>query len=161
MPDLSPLLETVITAVQSAIDAVNPAYGSVLTSDFKEESERLAIEQYQQSDGAIDVWVITADNGPEVEGEAPGEYYCILQIACQYWNVRVGDANWEKTARQLVTAIQTALSGNAGIFRIGGQVPLHDTPETATIESQGFQLVEDMKVYKGVITLQVEARRWS
>ena len=151
-----------MTAVATEIDAVNLAAGTVLTSDLKEESEREGIEKYQNlTSKLIDLWVVTSGPPKEIEGPAPGENYRIYPITCLYWNVRSGDADWEKTARTQVETICDRLNQNSNVFRIGGQIQLR-TEEVALVEAQGFETIEDgMLVFKAVVTLQVEARRWA
>jgi len=160
MPAATPTLEQVVAAVKTEIDAVNPASGTVLDSALKLESEREAIEAYQQADGTIDLWVVTSDGARELEGDAPGENYSLYRIVCRYWNVRVGDASWEKTARTQVETIRDRLNKNAAVFRISSQVQLL-APETASIAAAGFDDVEEMLAYKAAVVLEVEARRWT
>lgn len=161
MPSPTPTLEAVLTAIQTEIDAVNFATGSVIVTAPKFESELEGIEAYKQAgDGSIDLWRVSAEAVDEIEGDAPGEAYSIYQVLCEYWNVREGDANWEKTGRQQVETIRDRLNGNANVFRPSGQVQLQ-TPETASVEGQGFEFVEDQLVFKAAVSLRVEARRWS
>ena len=161
MPTAVPALEAVLTAIQTEIDAVNFATGSVIVTDLKFESELEGIEAYKQAgDGSIDLWRVTG-TPDEIEGDAPGEAYSIYDILCEYWNVREGDANWEKGGRQQVEAIRERLNGNANVFRPSGQTSVFGTPETATVEDQGLEFVEDQLVFKARIRLRVEARRWS
>jgi len=149
-----------VAAVRAAIDAVNPALGTVLDSRSNFDSELRFIEGYKQSDHSLDLWVVFSETLPEIEGDATGEAYPIYRIVCEYYNIILSTKTWDKLARALVKTIHDALNGNASIFRIGGQVQLF-TPETAIVESQGFELVEgEQYVFKARISLQVEARRW-
>lgn len=169
MPDATPAAETVIAAVKAEIDAVNPAWGTVLDSDnpiAEGEGEIEFIEQYQMpvadpNEGAIDLWVVSKEGGAQREGDAPGQVYEFPRIFLQYWGVRLADASWDKTARAQIAAVLNRLSQNsANIFRIGGQIQL-ETPETVTVARQGFETVGGQHVYKARLELTYEARRWA
>jgi hypothetical protein len=153
---------TVRAAIVSAIDAVNPAWGTVLSSDLRFESELQAIKAYQQGSGgnqwAIDLWAVKLEKSPHRQGKAVGEVYVDLGFVAQYWNVRSADSVWEATADTQVKTAVAAISGNSGIFRIGGQIQIGGTPEIAVVESQGFEMLEEMKVYKAKILIPVESR---
>lgn len=156
----SPTAATVVTAVKTAIDAVNPASGSVLESRSRYDSVLRFLEAYKQSDHSLDLWIVYVDGIQEIEGDATGEGYSIYHVVAEYYNLTVGSADWDKDARAQVETIRTALCGASSVFRIGGQIQLF-TPETASVESQGFEDVEDQQVFIGRVGMQVEARRWA
>jgi hypothetical protein len=165
MPATVPTLDAIITAVAAAIDAVNETFGTVLVADQPYDSELEFIEEYRidsgGNEGKIDLWVVTSLAPEEFEGEAASENYCVYPILCRYWNIRVNDPIWEKNARLQVEAIRDALNKNSAIFRIGSQFQLI-ADETCSVEAQGFDEVEgEQRVYKAILKLEVEARRWT
>lgn len=165
MAAASPALEMVLAAIKTEIEELADI-GTVKTSDHTLEDD----VEFLEAEGLLDtssmnVWIVDLQAAPEVEGDAPGEVYVIYRIGIRYWSIREGDADWSKKARQKAAEVQEKLSGNTDVFRIGGQVPLLDTPETVQIDSHGkipIQATEGAQMlFQTTLSLAVEARRWS
>lgn len=165
MAAATPALETVLTAIKDAIDALADI-GTVLTSDHNLEDDIEFLEVKGLLDTtSMNVWIVDLQSSREVEGDAPGEVYVIYQIGIRYWSIREGDEEWSKKARQKAAEVQEALSGNSDVFRIDGQVPLLDTPEVVQIDAHGKTPIQGTEgaqmLFQTSLSLAVEARRWS
>lgn len=160
----TPALETVLAAIKAEIEELADI-GTVKTSDHTLEDDVEFLEAEGLLDtSSMDVWIVDLLGSREIEGEAPGEVYDIHSIGIRYWSIREGDAEWSKKARQKAAEVQEKLSGNADVFRIGGQVPLY-TPETVQIDAHGKTPIQGTEgtqmVFQTSLSLAVEARRWS
>lgn len=160
----TPALETVLAAIKTRLEALADI-GVVKTSDHTLEDDIEFLEEQGLLDtSSMNVWIVDLQGSREVEGDAPGEVYVVHSIGIRYWSIREGDAEWSKKARQKAAEVQEALSGNADVFRIGGQVPLY-TPETVQIDAHGKTPIQGTEgtqmVFQTSLSLAVESRRWS
>lgn len=165
MPTGTPSVETVITAVKAAIDAIS-LIGTVITSDnpLEDDFEWIDVNAYMAS-GSMDLWIVELAGAEAFEGAAVGEFYDRYEIRIRYWSVRTDDAEWSKKARIKAQSVVDALTGASSIFAISSQRQLF-TPETVRIVSHGERGIRDaagpdQKVFETLLSLQVEARRWS
>ncbi len=163
MVNAIPSLEDVLEAIKDEMETVS-GVGTVLTSDHPLEDDIEFIETSGlKVDGSMDVWIVELSQVREIEGESAGEIYDLYDVGIRYWSMRTNDAAWSKKARQLVELVRTALAGNPNIFAIDGQTQLF-TPETVKFESHGkFNITGvdgDQMVFRSVLSLTVEARRW-
>lgn len=166
MPTATPSVETVLTAVKAAIDAI-ASIGTVLTSDspIEDDVEWLDVSNYI-SGGSMNLWVVELAGDEAFEGQAVGEFYSRYDVRIRYWSIRTNNASWSAEARAKVQSVVDALTGAASIFAISSQRQLH-TPETVRIVSHGPREIRDVAqggsqmVYETVLGLTVEARRWS
>ena len=155
----TPILEDVISAIQTLLVAL-PVSGTVKLTDRTLDSEYEDLDLFKNATTAkLDLWRIECESVDEEEEAASGEHYSIYNVIVTYTNVRLADDQWSKKARLEFEAARDELNQNAGVFAIAGQRQLR-TPETVNIRSHGFEDVEDQKVYKAVLALQVEARRF-
>jgi hypothetical protein len=162
----TPTLETVITAIKAAIDALGATIGTVYLQfhQFEDDVEFLRNKGLISSSGT-NVWFIECAGIEESEGDAAGEIFELYQIEITYWSIRQDNDAWSKEARQKAEQVRDALAGASSIFAISGQRQLL-APETVRLIShgprdirageQGVQLVYETK-----LGLTVEARRWS
>lgn len=156
----SPTLETVLTAVKTAVAAV-ASVGTVVEYDHPMEDPWEYLEDYQDATtGALNVWLIDVESIDEVEGPANRENYSIYNIRIRYFSVRVNSADWSKQGRTLIESVRDAINFASAIFAISGQRQLR-TPETCSLRSWGFEDEADQKIYKGELALSVEARRFA
>lgn len=163
MPAATPTVETVATAIKTAMDAI-ASLGTVYTGFHGYESDvEFILKNSLISSGSMNAWFIDLKNIREVEGRAIGETYELYDIEIRYWSLRTANADWSKEARQKAESVRDAISGAASIFRISSQVQLQ-TPETVQIEAHGpvdlRQAGGTQMVYLTVLSLAVEARRW-
>jgi hypothetical protein len=164
MPTSTPSVEAVLTAVKTAIDAL-PSIGTSITSDQTIEDDVDFLDNLGLlASSSMDLWVIELRGSAELEGGGQGEKYEIYSVWVRYWSIRTGDAEWSKKARLNAEAVRETLSGNANVFRIGGQVQITDTPETVQLESHGRRTISGTEgpqmLYESILSLEVEARRW-
>lgn len=163
MPASTPSVESVLAAIKAQIETL-PGIGVVKTSDQAiEDDMEYLVELGVDGLADFDVWVVELRGAPEREGDGVGEKYLTYSFWIRYWSLRTNDQDWSQKARIQAAAVQELLSGNANVFRVGGQVPLH-TPEAVTIESHGKRTISGdegpQMIYQTVLTLEVEARRW-
>lgn len=164
MPASTPALETIMTAVKTALDAI-ASLGTVYTGFHGLESDvEFIIKNSLVASGSMNAWFIDLKGTREQEGQAIGEAYEQHELEIRYWSLRTNNANWSKEARQKAESVRDALSGASSVFRIGGQVQLR-TPETVQIDSHGQVDLRHFggtqMAYLTVLSLTVEARRWS
>lgn len=165
MAAATPALETVLAAIKTKMDALADI-GTVLTSEHTLEDDVEFLESLGLIDASsMNVWIVDLQGAPEIEGDAPGEVYVVYRIGIRYWSIREGDSEWSKKARLKAAEVQETLSGSSDVFRIGGQVPLLDTPETVQVDSHGKVPIAGTEgtqmVFQTSLSLSVEARRWS
>lgn len=166
MPTGTPSVETVITAIKTAIDAI-ASIGTVIVSDspLEDDVEWIDVNSYI-SNGSMNLWVIELAGDETFEGSAVGEFYSRYDVRIRYWSIRTNNADWSKEARQKAQSVVDALTGVPSIFAISSQRQLH-TPEVLRIVSHGPREIRDVAqggtqmVYETVLALTVEARRWS
>lgn len=164
MPAASPALETVLAAIKTKIETL-PSIGTVKTSDHTLEDDVDFLEDQGLLDAdTMDVWIAELLGSHEQEGDAAGEVYDIYGIRIRYWSIRTGDPDWSQKARLKAEDVRQLLTGNTDVFRIGGQVQLF-TPETVQIDSHGKVNIRgtegEQMIFQTVLSLAVEARRWS
>jgi len=96
----TPTLETVITAIKAAMDAIS-SLGTVLTGYETVEDQVEVVERGGYiSSGSMNLWFIELDGIDEIEGDSPGEVYEQYGIRIRYWSLRTNTADWSKEARQ-------------------------------------------------------------
>lgn len=162
----SPTMETVITAIKAAMDAISPTVGTTYTGWHTLEDDVEAIIKKGLLGSSIDMWMIEGEQGDSQEGDAAGEIFEFYRITITHWCLRTADDDWSKTARQKAEAVRDALVGASSVFAISGQRQLQ-APETVQIMSHGPKKIgEDSEaggqmVYETVLGLTVEARRWA
>lgn len=159
----TPALETVLAAIKTAMEAI-ASIGTVRVFDHTLEDDVEFLDEIGLLDAdSMDLWIVELEGVSPEEGSAPGEIYEIYNLRIRYWSIRTGDEEWSKGARQKAASVCDALSGNAAVFRIGGQVQLR-TPETVAIDSHGPTSIQGPEggqlVYQTMLSLSVEARRW-
>ena len=159
----TPTLETVITAIKAAMDAIS-SLGTVLTGYETVEDQVEVVERGGYiSSGSMNLWFIELDGIDEIEGDSPGEVYEQYGIRIRYWSLRTNTADWSKEARQKAESVRDAVSGLASVFAISSQRQLR-TPETVGIASHGPASIRGTEgehmIYETVLRLSVEARRW-
>jgi hypothetical protein len=148
----TPTLETVITAIKAAIDALGATIGTVYLQfhQFEDDVEFLRNKGLISSSGT-NVWFIECAGIEESEGDAAGEIFELYQIEITYWSIRQDNDAWSKEARQKAEQVRDALAGASSIFAI-----ISHGPRDIRAGEQGVQLVYETK-----LGLTVEARRWS
>ncbi len=164
MPAATPDLEDVLAAVKAEMLTVS-GIGTVLTSDHTLEDDMDFLEDEGLLDSDyMDLWIVDLRASQEREEGAPGEVYVVHDVRIRYWSIRTADPDWSQKAREKAEEVRTLLSGNASVFRVDGQVQLF-TPETVQIESHGRAPISGAEggqmVWQTVLSLQIEARRWS
>jgi hypothetical protein len=157
----TPTLDTVVAAVVTAL----AGQGSIVNGYTTLEDEVEVVENGSYiSAGSMNLFWVDVRSVEEFEGPASGEIMERYTIEIDYWSLRTGNADWSKEARVKAEAARDALSGAATIFAISSQRQLY-TPETVQIDSHGPEEINGTEgpqmVYKTVLSLQVEARRWS
>ncbi len=156
----TPTLEVVLTAIRTTMLAIPSFVGTVRVFERTLDSEYEYLDLLKSPTTAVlDLWIVEIDTTDEEEAEAAGEQYSLYNVTITYTNVRLDDLEWSKKARIEAERVRDGLNQSAAVFAIGGQRQLR-TPETVSIQSHGFEDVEDQKVYRTVLTLQVEARRF-
>lgn len=164
MPASTPDLEDVLDAIKAEMQTIS-GVGTVLTSDhtLEDDMDFLEDEGLLDSDD-MDLWIVDLRASQELEQGAPGEVYDVHDVRIRYWSIRTADPDWSRKARQKAEEVRALLSGNASVFRVDGQVQLF-TPETVSIESHGRAAISGAEggqmVWQTVLSLQIEARRWS
>jgi len=160
-----PILDDVIEAVKTELDSV-VGLGTAITSDSPlEDDVDFIITNNFLTAGTMNLFIITATSSPEFEGRASLEVYNRYQVVVFIWTIRTADAAWDRKARQKAEAARDEISGNTAIFRIGGQVPVADTPETCSLQDHGKSEVSGEEgpqmIYRSELRFEVEARRWT
>lgn len=166
MPTATPSLETVIDAVAAALGGI-ASLGTVLKREhhLEDDVEFLEVNGYI-SGGSLDLWFIDLEATSEFEGQGVGEAYTRYHLRIRYWSMRTNNADWSKEARVKAQSVCDALTDNAAVFEIAGQVQLF-TPTTVGVASHGpLQIRDDARaagqmIFETVLGLTVEARRWS
>lgn len=158
----TPTIETVITAIKTAMDAI-ASLGTVLTGFHTREDEVSVITRGGYiSSGSMNLWFIDCKEIRELEGEATQEFYEQYVIQITYWSLRTNNADWSKEARQKAESVRDALTGVSSIFAINYRQIT--TPETVQIAEHGPHDIAGaegtQRVYRTVLELVVEARRW-
>ncbi len=164
MATSTPTLEAVLAAIKTAVLSV-ASVGTVKSSDHPFEDDLEWLEQQSLLDlPSWDAWIVELRGVSEAEGAAAGEVYDIYSIGIRHWSSRTDNADWSQEARELSEAVREAISGNEDVFRIGGQVQLF-TPETVSFDSHEKVNIRgtegDQMVFRSVLSLAVEARRWA
>lgn len=165
MAAATPTVEQVITAIETAMNAISPSIGTVYTSFHTREDDVDFIRiNGLISSGSMNAWFIDLVNVEEAEGPAAGEIYEFYQIAIVYWSLRTNNADWSEEARIKAESVRTALSGLAAVFAISSQRQMN-TPETVRLLSHGPKEIRGTEgqqmVYETVLGLTAEGRRWS
>lgn len=156
---LTPTVEQVIAAVKTAIAAAFPTH-DVLAYETTLDDDREYIDQFQDPDtGRLDLWLIDVESVDPIEGPAAREDYEPIRVRARYLSLRKSDLDWSQTARTNAETARATLAQNNSIFRIGGQVPINNTPETVSLE-HGSEELEGSKIYRDILRLTVEGRRW-
>jgi len=164
---------TAVPALETVIDAVHTALNAVVTPDpilkcdhrFEDDVEFIEINSYV-SGGSMNLWVIDVEPSSPFDGQGVGEQYDRYNIRIRYWSLRTNNADWAKEARIRAKAVVEALTNNAAVFAISGQVQLF-TGTTVSMEGPGAVQIRDraraagQMVYQVILRLQVEARMWS
>lgn len=161
-----PTIEQVVDGVHSVISPIG-SIGTVLKAEhhLEDDVEFLKVNSYI-SGGALDLWFIDLASTTPFEGQGVGEGYDRYEIRVRYWSMRTNDPEWSKKARLKAVSVVDALVDHPSVFQIGGQVQLF-TPTTAAIMSHGPAQIRDVAraggqmIYETVISLTVEARRWT
>ena len=162
---LVPTMDAVIEAVKTRLDTVS-GLGTVITSDnpFEEDVDFIEINSHISS-GSMNLFIVSAEAAPEFEGPASLEVYSRIQVIVQIWILRTGSATWDKITRDKAEAARDEISGNAAIFRIGGQVPVTGTPETVSLTDHGKGEISGddgpQMIWKSELKFEVETRRWT
>lgn len=163
MGTATPTLETILTAIKTALDGVG-GLGTVVTYDHKFDVDTEYLQTLQnQTTGTLDLWIVDLINSRQREPVA-GEVFELFDIRCRLFCKRAQSSTWGQTARTQLVAGQNALVKNASIFAIGSQRQLL-TEETVELASFGKQTISDHRgvqtVFLGDLRLTVEARRWA
>ena len=160
----TPTLNEAIDAVKTALDAISPSIGSVLTGfhTLADDVEFIENGSYKSS-GSMNLFFIEGRSIPAQEGPSPGEFYEPYEISIRLWTLRTANADWSKEARAKAELARDELEGNPDVFRIGGQVPLR-TPETVQLIEHSPTPIRDEAgeemVYQTELRLTVEGRRF-
>lgn len=159
----TPTLETVLTAIKTALDGVG-GLGTVVTYDHKYDVDVEYLQSLQnQTTGALDLWIVDVLRTTTREPVA-GEVFETFHVRARLFCKRANSATWGQTARTQLVAGQNALTKNAAIFAIGSQRQLLEE-ETVSLEAFGKQTISDHRgaqtVFLGDLRLNVEARRWA
>lgn len=158
----TPTLSGVTAAIKVEMDAITPSIGTVFDQEHNLEDEVEQIVANQSGSGTADDWYIDLRAQTAVEGPANGENYRVWNIGIRYVSVRVGDADWLKTARLRVSQVVDKLTKNDAVFAINSQPQLR-TPELVSVIAFG-KVVGGGPVYEGnqwvegELSLDVEAR---
>jgi hypothetical protein len=162
MAATTPTLAQIIAGILSEMGGI-ASIGDLLDGRETLEDDVEFLLRNDFLDETMDVWFIDLAGTREVEGDAAGEVYDVHQIEIRYWSIRTNDIDWSGAARLKAESVRDELAGNANVFRIGGQVQLV-TPETVQITEHGPQTIRaeegEQMVYRTVLQLAVEARRW-
>lgn len=156
-----PTLEAAIDAVHGVVNAIG-SIGTVLKRDhtFEDDVEWLKVNGYLAA--SMDLWVIFNGQTQPFEGKGVGEGYDVYPILIRYWSIRTNDPDWQKAARIKARSVVDALADNSAVFG----VPLF-TPTSVAMEGPSPRQIRDraraagQMVYETVLSLSVEARRWS
>jgi hypothetical protein len=158
----SPTQDTVLAAV---VTALGSGVGTVVNGGMvlEDDAEYLEVNGLL-STGSFNVLFVDLRGIEEFEGPGSGELMQRYHVEIRYWSLRTASADWSKEARVKAEAARDLLSGAASVFAINSQRQLY-TPETVQIDSHGPDSIKsasgDQMVYVTVLSLQVEARRWS
>jgi len=157
----TPTLDAAIAAVATALSGQGSIVNGYKT--LEDDVELVENGSYITS-GSMNLFFVDLRGVEEFEGPASGEIMERYTIEIIYWSLRTGNADWSKEARVKAEAVRDALTGAATIFAISSQRQLY-TPETVQVDSHGPEEINGTSgpqmVYKTVLSLQVEARRWS
>jgi hypothetical protein len=160
-----PSLETVIDAVHTAVSGIG-SIGTVLKRDSTYEDDLEFLKVNSHLAASMDLWIIGLDSTSPFEGRGRGEQYDVYNLRIGYWSIRTNDIEWQKTARQKCQQVADTLTDNASVFEISGQVQLF-TPTTVSWTGPQQRQISDVgrqagqMLFEAVVSLQVEARRWS
>lgn len=161
----TPSWTTVLDAIEAALSGIVPSIGTIKKHETPLEDEAEYIDDFQDSDGKLDLWLIENPSIDETEGEATGENYSIYNFMIRYFSVRVGAGaeDWSREAILQSEIVRDELNKKASIFAIGGQRHVLETPETVSMASAAFVTIgeEGHRVYEIQLTLSVEAQRFS
>jgi hypothetical protein len=110
----------------------------------------------------MDLWVISNGQTQPFDGKGVGEGYDVYPIFIRYWSIRTANADWQKEARIKARAVVDALADNPTVFG----VPLFTATGVAMDGPNPRQIRDRARaagqmVYEAVLSLSVEARRWS
>jgi hypothetical protein len=163
MPAPVPTMETVITAIKAAMDAI-VGLGTTLTGFHGFEDDVEFIERGSHiSSGSMNLFFIDLESVEEIEGPATGEVYERYNIQIRFWSLRTADTGWSAAARAKAELVRDALSDAATVFAIGGQYQVQ-TPTTVSVRSHGEADIRGteggQKVFLTTLELAVEARRF-
>jgi len=163
MPIPTPTLDQAIDAVVTELVTMpGGAAGTVLHWENNKDDETETLEQYQDAaSGEIFVTFVSCAGTRKETGSAWNEDYEIYPIKARLVTLMLDEEEWDRHTLTRAQLMVNELDKNTAVFRIGGQVPVNGTPETAEIESHGFVSINDQRFFQAVIAVEIEARRWS
>lgn len=162
MPSPTPTVDAVLDAVESELRGMENPPADVLHWESPLVAEEELLRNHRNSDGEISLATVGLESATLLAGEASGEDYQLYRVRVRYCYMSAVDPG--ESSRIGLTRAQllvSELDKNTAVFRIGSQVPLLGTPETAEITSYGLRPVGAFTVFVADIALTVEARRWS
>lgn len=163
-----PTLDQVIDAIHGVMAGIGALSGNTILKgehQFEDDVEFIEVNNLI-SGGALDVWFIDLESTSPFPGEGVGESYDRYNIRIRYWSMRTNDVDWSDKARDKATAVADALTDHASVFKIGGQVQLFTGTEVA-VSSHGPAQIRDVArsagqmIFETILSLSIEARRWS
>lgn len=163
MPDPTPTLETVLTAIKTQMDAIVPGVGNVFKQEHRLESEFQYTLEHRDADGTAHNWFIDAVVIDQPEGDGVGEVYDVYHVSIRYLSiVKSGGTEWSEVARGRVEQVRTKLSQNPAVFQLGsGTNRQLRTAEAVELLDFGKRTIDNQQYWQAILGLSVEARRWT